>query len=61
MKGFKSDFDPNALPRMPRIATKQIIHPHDPGAQEQADEAHQSESCNSSIHSDGYYDDDEVH
>ena len=53
-KTFKSDFDPNILPKMPKIATVQVIPPHNPAANSQAYKP-TSDGDDSSVRSDGYY------
>ena len=53
-KIFKSDFNPNMLPKMPKIAIGQVIEPHNPG-EEVSQTSHRSESDASSQCSDGYY------
>ena len=55
-KIFKSDFKPNMLPKMPRIAIGQVIEPHNPG-ETSANNSPRSIGEDSSQHSDGYYSD----
>ena len=53
-KIFKSDFNPNMLPKMPKIAIGQVIEPHNPG-EISSTNSHRSMSEDSSQCSDGYY------
>jgi hypothetical protein len=53
-KFFKSDFDPNILPKMPKIATRQTIPPHNPVANSQIYKP-LSDGDDSSVRSDGFY------
>ncbi len=53
-KIFKSDFDPNILPQMPKIATRQTIPPHNPVANSRIYKP-LSDGDDSSVRSDGSY------
>jgi hypothetical protein len=53
-KIFKSDFNPNILPKMPKIATRQTIPPHNPAANSQTYKP-PSDGDDSSVRSDGFY------